>query len=89
MEHIDLGGKTANLKSAYKDLKNGYDIIVGHVRMFIGTDTRWNSPSYGRDYIYCDGAGMWAIGVNYREFADQIRSEYKYKGTYDYYREYD
>lgn len=88
MEKIDLGGKTANLKQAYKDLKAGYTIIVGHIEMFIYTDIRRGSPSYGKDYITCNGAGSWSIRVNYRDFADQVRSEYKFKGTYGYSRKY-
>lgn len=88
MEKIDLGGKTANQKSAYQDLKAGYTIKVGHIEMFIYTCERWGSPSYGKDYIACEGAGSWSIRVNYRDFADQIRREYKFEGTYSYSREY-
>lgn len=88
MEKIDLGGKTANLKSAYKDLKAGYTIIVGYLKMYIYTCERYNSPSYGKDYIACDHYGFWSIRVNYKEFVNQIRQICKFKGTYSYSREY-
>ncbi len=48
MEKIDLGSKTANLKSAYRDLKAGYTIHVGGMEMFIYTCERQGSPSYGK-----------------------------------------
>lgn len=89
MEHVDLGGKTANLKAAYEDLKLGYDIIVGHLRMYIYICERRGSPSYGKEYIYYNGYGSWSSTVNFKEFADHIRKEHDYKGNYDYSREYD
>lgn len=88
MEKIDLGGKTANIKSAYRDLKDGYTIIVGGTKMYIYTCDRWGSPSYGKDYIALDGYGFSAITVNFKDFADKMRYYNDYKGTYGYCREY-
>ncbi len=88
MEKIDLGSKTANLKSAYRDLKAGYTIYVEGMKMFIYTCERQRSPSYGKDYIACEYYGSISIGVNYRDFADEVRTRCKFKGTYAYSREY-
>lgn len=51
MTKVNLGSRTANLRAAYSDLKDGYTIIVGELKMWIYTCERWGSPSYGKDYI--------------------------------------
>ena len=74
MTQVNLGTRTANLRAAYSDLKDGYTIIVGELRMWIYTCERWGSPSYGKDYIACDHyGGQWAIGVNFKDFSYQMR----------------
>lgn len=73
MTKVNLGSRTANLRAAYSDLKDGYTIIVGKLKMWIYTCKRCG-PSYGKDYIACDHyGGQWAIGVNFKDFADQMR----------------
>lgn len=73
MTQVNLGTRTANLRAAYSDLKDGYTIIVWKLKMWIYTCKRCG-PSYGKDYIACDHyGGQWAIGVNFKDFTDQMR----------------
>ena len=86
MTKVNLGSRTANLRAAYSDLKDGYTIIVGELRMWIYTCERWGSPSYGKDYIACYHYGKWAIGVNFKDFSYQMR---KFgEGKLDYRKEW-
>ena len=73
MEKVNLGSRTANLRAAYSDLKDGYTIIVGESRMWIYTCERWGSPSYGKDYIAYLCYGRSASTVNFKSFADVDR----------------
>lgn len=73
MTKVNLGSRTANLRSAYSDLKDGYTIIVGELRMWIYTCERWGSPSYGKDYIAYLCYGRSASTVNFKSFADAMR----------------
>ena len=73
MKKIDLGTRTANLRAAYSDLKDGYTIVVGELKMWIYTCERWGSPSYGKDYICYCSYGRSASTVNFKSFADAMR----------------
>lgn len=73
MTKVNLGSRTANLRAAYSDLKDGYTIIVGELRMWIYTCERWGSPSYGKDYIAYLCYGRSASTVNFKSFADAMR----------------
>lgn len=73
MTKVNLGSRTANLRAAYSDLKDGYTIIVGELKMWIYTCESWGSPSYGKDYIAYLCYGRSASTVNFKSFADAMR----------------
>ena len=72
MTQVNLGTRTANLRAAYSDLKDGYTIIVGKLKMWIYTCKRCG-PSYGKDYIAYLCYGRSASTVNFKSFADAMR----------------
>ena len=73
MTKVNLGSRTANLRAAYSDLKDGYTIIVGELKRWIYTCERWRSSSYGKDYIAYLCYGRSASTVNFKSFADAMR----------------
>lgn len=86
MKAVNLGSRTANLRAAYSDLKDGYTIIVGELKMWIYTCETWGSPSYGKDYIAYLCYGRSASTVNFKSFADAMRRAGE--GKLDYSKEW-
>lgn len=80
MTHANLGTRTANIKQAYKDLKDGYTIKCGELTVWV-----YEHPSTLKKCICYQYYGRWASTVNFRDFADNMRNYGKGKLDYDYY----
>lgn len=61
--------KMDKLREAYQRLKAGWTLRYDSMAScFIGTDDRYNSPSYGKEYIFWNHYGSSANRVNLEEF---------------------
>jgi len=58
----------ANFREIYKSLKAGIWYEKENHCVGIGTCDRWESPSYGKDYIYYQHYGSSATTVNFNDF---------------------
>lgn len=76
--------KLEKLREAYKWLKAGYRLRYGTAVCFIATDSRWGSPSYGKEYIYWEHYGRSANRVNMKEFKWILDVIFKVEDYLDY-----
>lgn len=53
-------------RDIYNDLKDGYSFTDGYHSISIGVCNRYESPSYGKEYIYWTYYGSSAETVSYK-----------------------
>jgi hypothetical protein len=76
--------KREKLRMAYQKLKDGYTLRYGTAVCFIGTDERWGSPSYGKEYIYWNYYGKSAKTVSMKNFKWLLDVIFKVEDYLDY-----